>query len=325
MKCTYSVLAILQSICENKVSRTEVNLIIELSQSFAHSYLKYRYNNLNKVLMAEDLTLQELAIDAIAPLFERDETGTFINITKAFNDWVPRIETEEKAVFFLNRIVSKCVGKYIAELLRQSDPFFSKILDSVTYLIEKQNYKKKLIIGTTCIVEHENFKKIGALPDSKFMYDLPIELFSDNNKMMPELFNYIKNKTDKAAAIPLNALVLKLKQIKFSSFNLSDSAANGNEAEIDSVINKALNITISKMQETYLNKGKLDENETEGIKKAIENIVYDMRDGGINPGLHKYFLEQFLELTFEDYASRYQNIFEYLFKILKKEIADQLK
>jgi hypothetical protein len=79
------------------------------------------------------------------------------------------------------------------------------------------------------------------------------------------------------------------------------------------------------MQETYVNKGKLEKNEADRIKKAIESIVFDMRDGGINLGLHKYFLEIFTELTFEDYRDRYQNIFEYLFKVLKKEIAEQLK
>jgi len=192
MKSTYSVLAIFKSISENKSSRSEVNHLIELSQSYAYSYLKYRYKNLSKILMSEDVTLQELAIDAIAPLYERDETGTFIKITKSFNEWEPSIDSEEKAVFFLNRIVSKSTEKYASELLRQSDPFFSKILDSINYIIEKENYKKKQILGTTYIVEDENVKKIAALPDCQFMYELPIEMFSDNNRMLPELFNYLK-------------------------------------------------------------------------------------------------------------------------------------
>lgn len=79
------------------------------------------------------------------------------------------------------------------------------------------------------------------------------------------------------------------------------------------------------MYESYVNKNKIDKNEADRIKKALGSIVYDMRDGGINPGLHKYFLEQFPELTFNDYENKYQNIFEYLFKVLKKEIAEQLK
>lgn len=324
MKTAYSVLEILTSVCGNKPSRSEVNHLIELSQSYAYSYFKYRYKNLSKILMAEDVTLQELAIDAIAPLFERNESGELVKIIKAFNNWTPKIETEEQSVFFLNRLVAKNAEKYASELLRQSDPFFSKILDSINYLIEKQNFKKKLIVGTTYIVEGENFKKIGSLPDSKFIYELPVELFSNNNKIIIELFDYLKNKTNKAAAIPLNALVIKLKQIKSSSINLSDSTSNGNEAETDSILKRALDITFTKMQETYVNKGKLEESEADGIKKAIESIVFDMRDGGINPGLHKYFLVKFTNLTFEDYRDRYQNIFEYLFKVLKKEIVDQL-
>lgn len=126
MKTAYSVLAILKSICENKASRYEVNHLIELSQSFAYSYIKYRYKNLNKVLMAEDLTLQELAIDSIAPLFERDESGLFIKLIKAFNEWEPKIESEDQATFFLNRVTAKSTEKYVSELLRQSDPFFFK-------------------------------------------------------------------------------------------------------------------------------------------------------------------------------------------------------
>lgn len=325
MKTAYSVLAILKSICENKASRTKVNHLIELTHSFTYSYLKYRYKNLNKVLMAEDLTLQELAIDSIAPLFERDEAGSFIKLIKAFNEWEPKIESEDQATFFLNRVTAKSTEKYVSELLRQSDPFFSKILDSINYLIEKHNFKKKLIIGTTYIVEDEDFKKIGSLPDSKFISELPIELFRHNNEILMRVFSYIKTNSDRSPAIPLNSLVLKIKHIKAETYDLSDTSTNGNGSEIDSILKKALDIAFTKMQETYVNKGKLEESEADRIKKAIESIVYDMRDGGINPGLHKYLMEKIPNLTFENYEIRYQNIFEYLYKILKKEIINQLQ
>ena len=106
-------------------------------------------------------------------------------------------------------------------MLRQSDPFFSRILDSITYLIEKQNYKKKRIFGTTYIVEDADVKKIGSLPDSKFMNELPIHLFS-NNDILSELFKYLKTSTDRTPAIPLNALVMKLKQVKSAGFIFSE-------------------------------------------------------------------------------------------------------
>lgn len=323
MKAEYSVLHILNSICDRKVSRIEINFLIELAQKFAFTYLKYRYKNLSKVLLAEDVTLQELSTDAIAPLFERDEAGVFIKIQSAFENWQPPIETEEAALFFLNRIVAKSTEKSVSEILRQSDPFFSKILDSVNYIIEKQDYKKKQILGTTYIVKTEDIKRLGSLPDSKFISELPAEIFFDVNKMLPAIFEYIEN-SDRTVAIPLNALVTRIKQIRYLGFDFSESAVNGNEIEIESITKKAIDITINKMEESYLQKKKINLKEAQSIKKAIESIIYDMRDGGINPGLHKYLMEQIPEMNFEDYEIRYQNIFEYLFKILKKEIANQL-
>ena len=139
-----------------------------------------------------------------------------------------------------------------------------------------------------------------------------------------KIFDYIKSSSDKTPAIPLNALVMKIKQVRAANFVFIESVSIGNESEIDTIVNRALDAAFTKMQDSYINKGKLEINEAERIKRAIELIVYDLRDGGINSGLHKYFLEQFPELTFNDYEDRYQNIFEYLFKVLKKKIAEQL-
>ena len=340
MKSTYSVLGILQSICENKTTRPEINYLIEQSYKIAMTYLKYRYKNLSRVFLAEDITLQEMAIDAIASLFERNEAGEFIRIIKAFKDWYPPIGNEETAQFFLNRLVSRSTEKYVSELLRQSDPFFSKILDSITYFIEKNCYQKKRILGTTFILEgirEEGMRSNGIgnkgirnesirnLPDSSFINELPISIFKSNKNVVSEIFDYIRINSDKTPAIPLNALVMKVKSVKAGEFELADSYSNGNESEIESITKKAMDICIEKMQKSYIEKGKVSEIEAERIKEAINKIVFDMRDGGINPGLHKYFLEQFPELNFSDYEAKYQNLFEYLFKILKKEIAEQLK
>lgn len=168
MKSNHILLNTFNNIIFEKVEYFEVNFLIEFSHKISTSYLKHRYKNLGKVLMSEDVTLDELAIDAIAPLFERDENGRFIKLETAFKSWQPPIDTEEKAQFFINKLVAKSVEKYVSELLRDSDPFFSKILDSITYIITKQQIVKTQILGTTYLVEHEERLKFGSLPDSTF-------------------------------------------------------------------------------------------------------------------------------------------------------------
>lgn len=325
MKNSISVLRILHSICEHNCSRSEMNNLIELAYKTAYTYLNRRNKGLSKVLLAEDITLQEMAIDSIAPLFARDEAGDFVKLIKAFENWTPKIDSEETAQFFVNRLIARSVDKYISEILRESDPFFSKILDTITYLIEKVGYRKHNLIGTTYIVENENFMKTGALPDSKFINELPLELFYDNINIISKVFDYIKSNTDKAVAIPLNALVMKIKSVVMSEHRLPESYFNEQGTEVDSILNKALNTCIEKMNVSYVEKNKISEIEADRIRQALINITNDLRDGGINSGLHKYLLEQFPQLNFKDYEEKYQNLFEYLFKILKKEIAEQLK
>jgi len=325
MKKQTFLLNILHSIKNKEVSRSEINNLIERAQNYACTYLKYRYKNLHKVFLAEDVTLDELAIEAIAPLFERDGNGMFVKLKSAFENWKPPIETEEKAQFFLNRMVAKSVEKYVSELLRDSDPFFSKILDSVNYQIEKQGYKKKQILGTIYIIENEDQKRISCLPDNQFINDLPSDFFQEMNSIIPKLLNHIKADTDYEAAIPLNALILRIKKMSASNFSFSDRVEFASGVNLDSMLNEALRNTVEKLRGSYSDNGKLSSAEICGIEKAIRNIAVDIKDGGINPGLHKYFLEQFPLLTFNDYENKYQNIFEYLFKFLKKEIVDQIK
>ncbi len=319
------ILLCLLALHKKQISRSELNHLIELTQSYAFTYLKYRYKNLHKVFMVEDLTLEELAIDAIAPLFERNDNGVFVKLKQGFENWKPPIETEEKALFFLNRMVAKSVEKYVSELLRQSDPFFSKILDSLTYYIEKNGFKKKQILGTTFIVEDDSKVKMGCLPDSQFLSEIHSDLFWDLNTLIPKLFSYIKENTSFESAIPLNALVMRIKMAKTSAVSFSEQTNVGNDIVVESILNSVFNSAIHKLRESYTQKGKLSNDESCRIERAIKNIIQDMRDGGINPGLHKYFLEQFPMLTMKDYENKYQNIFEYLYKFLKKEIMIQLK
>ena len=317
------ILGTLRDVCNQNVNHSKLNQLIELTQSFAFTFLKFRYKNLNRVLLGEDITYEEMAIDAIAPLFERDDSGTLVRIKKAFLKWNPKIETEEQAYFFINSIVAKSTEKYVADLLRDSDPFFSKILDSLNYLVEKQGYIKKQILGTTYIIENKIIK-LGTLPSTQFVYELPLSLFANPQKMLKDIFTYINDNSDNTAAIPLNALTIKLKKIRSFNFEMNELIGFNSEVEIETVISNAIEVAYNKLEDSYLMKNKIDEVESRAIKKALYNISKDLRDGGINPGLHKYLIEEFPSLRFSDYRMKYQYIFEYLFKVLKKEIIRQL-
>jgi hypothetical protein len=322
MKSNYTIYRVLKLMVENNQSNKEANQLIEYTICCAYCYLKYRYKSISHLLMAEDVTIKELAIDAIAPLFQRNEQGYFIKIIKSFNNWEPTIETEEGAMFFMNKLAAKCAEKYISELLRQSDPLFSKIIDSIIYLIEKHHYKKKQLFGTTYIIQNDDVN-IGNLPDADFIYSLPQDLFYNKNSMLLRIFDYILENSNKAAAIPLNVLVLRIKSIGSIEYNIGYNTPD-NYTEVESMIDLAFVKVIYKLKEIYLNKNKINNDDFIFIKKALECITADMKNGGVNPGLHNYLLSQYPNLSYKEYHAKYQNVFEYLYKLMRQDIASQI-
>jgi hypothetical protein len=115
------------------------------------STLRFNYKRIHKIIDRDELSLDDIAIDSIASLFVRDAEGKFSAITSAFNSWQPPIQTEEEALYFLNKLIQKRVEQHISFLLREFDPFFSKLMDSVNYLIKKNNFKKVNCFGTVYI------------------------------------------------------------------------------------------------------------------------------------------------------------------------------
>ena len=306
-------------------SQQSINKLVEACFKIALNVLRFNYKKVHNIILRDELSLDDVAIDSIASLFLSDENGKFTTITSAFNSWQPPIKTEDDALYFLNKLIQKRVEQHISFILRESDPIFSKIMDSVNYLIKKQDYKKASYLGTIYIINSDHNELGGKnIPIDEFE-KLPPELFIDKINLFSNLFNYISNDIDYSSAIPFNALIYKLKELNIALYKVSESTEEQSETfEINTVINLAVENTFKKLNETYLTKGKLSEEEVKIFRRTIKDMAEDLKDGGVNPGLYKYLSVHFDGLTEECYKQKYHNILEYLSKLLKQNIADQL-
>ena len=314
------------SLLLNPNSRLAVNELVELCYKVALSYICFNYRKVQNVISREDISTEDLAIDSIASLFEKDSASGEYNLINSFKFWKPSIETEEEAIFFLNKIVARRVEQHISMLLRESDPVFSKILDSINYLIKKHSFAKRHYLGRTYIlpdIQTEIFNKV--IPVEEFE-SISSKVFLDNKNVLKKVFTYLSSSTDFAPAIPLNALILKLKQLNISLYNLNESSTQSDKLiEANSIVERALNETFQKLHHSYIDNGKLSEEEAENFRNTLKDMANDLQDGGLNPGLYKYLSIYQPELTEEVYKIKYHNILEYLLKILKQNIAKELE
>lgn len=277
-------------------------------------------------MLREDITIQELAIDSIAELFVKDENVGLNSLLQCFLVWQPQIKTEEDALFFLNKIVAGRVEQYIFKLLKEEDPVFSKLLDSVNYIIKQNGYYKIHFLGKAFIAETvlDSFTK--EFITSEEFEKLPSNLFLQKKFLLKSLFNYMRLETNFNPAIPLNDLVYMLKHINFSDYLIIDSDSSlSNKLEIDELVNIGFSVASEKLSSTYVAKGKLDHEEKIALETALKEMAIDLCNGGISPGLYGYLSPHIPNLSEENYKEKYHNILEYLIKVMKSKIAETLK
>ena len=316
----------LQKLCDKVYRQGELNEFVEQIINVAQTYVVLRYNRVKYINNLTFDSPKDIAIDAIAPLFQTINDENIFVLTDEIRKWVPPIETEKDAFFFINKVISRRIDQHISFLLRESDPFFSKLLDSVNYLIRTQGFYKSVYLGKTFILENEdsiNDKTISADEFEK----LPLNLFLDRKKILLSIFNYLNSETKFFPAIPLNELIKRMKEINLSGFLLIDAAESHNlkEIEIDEIIKRSLGFIKQKINETYVKKGKLSTEEGDVFIKTLTDMAYDLRNGGINPGLYEYYSKYSPELSKEEFLYKYNNILEYVLRLLKEKIAEETR
>ncbi len=319
-----NLLPILKNLRDQSINQKEINFLVEKSYKISIQYLRIYQTKLSKILKQNDLTLNDIAIDAIAPLFQRDKNNVFFVIKKSFNNWTPPVLTEEDASYFFCKIITKNAEQHISKLLKNSDPFFAKILDSINYFLRKEQYCKINYLGHVYIVETDIDKIPANIIDNEQFEKLPASLFIEQKTLLNNLFNYLRKETNFYPAIPLNQLVQKIKNLKVSISHIEEYTSGiVKTLEINEKVNKGLKSAKELLISTYLNKNKLNKNETKNFEKALMDISQDLKDGGINPGLYSYLDRYFVDLSRDYYDKNYHNIMEYLIRVMKRTIADE--
>lgn len=305
--------------------QSRFNSVIEKSYRIALKYLHFNRLRILRILDKEDLTVQELAIDCIASLFVKGNDSELISIRQTFYNWQPPITTEEDCIYFLNKVVASRVEQHLYKLFKEEDPFFSKLLDSINYLIRKNGYHKNHFLGKTFIVEDstDEFEK-SFITSDKFE-SLPTSLFENKKTLLADLMNHLKTETNFNAAIPFNDLIYRLKHINFSDFLITESTSSTiNKMEVSQIVDVGFSFASEKLLTTYFEKGKLNADEKNAFQSALKEMSSDLCDGGLNPGLYAYLAPHILGLNEVEYKSKYHNILEYLLRVMKSKIAEEL-
>ena len=311
-------LEIVEYIKSDKPTQEELNKVIEHCFKTARFFIRLNMGKIAELSSVEDLNIDDLAIDSISGLFVRNEKKGVLNIKSSMNSWKDKIMSDKDAYFFLYKIVEMSVNQYINKILKEHNPLFSKLLDSINYQIKMGGYKKVRNVGKMFVVENDKNKKTHYLTDD----ELEILLQAHDQESYSYILKFIFSNTEdyENPAIPINQLVYILTRkinnsIDWKSFNHSHTSS---AVHVDHIIELALAKISNDITKYYVIKDRLNIKEGDNLLKTIQYLSEEMRGGIKINGIGKYFLHLHPEITEEYYKERYHNILEYLVKKFRR-------
>ncbi len=323
-----SILSYLGKIYSGKLERAELRKIIEISHNIALIYLEKKYYRYKSYFSNYGKFFSDIAIDSITPLYVKKNSLDLNLVKKTMSKWNKEINSEEDAAFFLYNLIWKRVDQTVVAILHELDPLYGSILNSIMYYVKNNGYKKIYYFGHSYIVEAGNDIIKGTIIAESEFNNLPAKLINNKiNTAINNVFDFLKNNTEHFPAIPLNYLVVRIKQLYLNNNNTDGIIEDYHDSRlfVDQVISDSLGKVNSIIDNRYVTKNKLSAIEGDIFKKVLVNIANDLKGGSISPGLDDYLKPYFIESTNNDLKIKYHNILDYLLRLLKKYIAGALK
>lgn len=322
---TMDLLPVFDTLLLGKLGQKENNVFVEYCYKLALGYAKHRLNKNPNLYYNAEISAGDLAVDAVADLFSSSSENPFSHIVSSFKNWSPEITTEDEAAFFINSLVMRKVNQQYQAALSYYDPFYAKILHSVDHLVKKETLVKDYYLGV-CFICKEKIKDIhGQFIDEDSFASLPVQLFKQRKTMLQNVLVFLEEETEFFPAIPLHTLIQKIKHINLDPYLFKEYEEETVSFSADEMINLSFAKTVEKLEKAYIAKGKVTEEVAGIFKRSFKEMGEDLKDGGLKPNLFYYVEQSSTELSKEEFHAKYHNIYEYLTKLFKQNIAEELK
>jgi hypothetical protein len=308
----------LEKLKTGEESNEELSLVFQAAFNIVSVYLKKNKSKFGFLNNREDYNLNDAVMEIITPLFLNRNERKYYKLITAYEKWEPPVKSNGDALFFLHQLIFIRTEHYLSKALEKVDPLYSIILKDVNLKIIQSGYYKIRYLGQSFVSESESIDAGKNIINDDWFDQLHPDIFVKDN-FLSELFDYLKYESHFAPAIPLNTLVLKLKRLNLPFYTEIRSEMVIEESfYTEEVVLKSLDVSLSKLVRSYVSKNKLTDIEADLFTKALKEISYDLRDGGINIGLYEYFKKYNPVLSRQEYKLKYDNILEYLVKLMKQ-------
>jgi hypothetical protein len=329
---------LLHKVLSGDASISETNLIVRHAHHFALVRLKQLLASGALHLHSFPVTLESTAIDCIAELFERDSEGVFIELEHFFSveHDLSRLTNDDIIAHFRSLVFTK-LKDGIFRLYRENDPVLSKILRNLKIAVDK-NSNISLIerLGITYLIFSKNNAANIHLPE--YPLDLLEKEVAKHYRQGESSGNFLsvvstifaeQDHYRRMYSLIDCAVVLKRVSASYKIPMEEIFAAEDGflMQDIHSVVERTLIQIQRDLRKRYVESGKITDDVFKKYFSAISEMIIDafVRSDGSEKSYDEYLQYHIKSLTYDEYRKNHRVQFEYMTKLAKKAVREQLK
>lgn len=328
---------LLKALLSDSPAPGQIKAFADLCHRMALAYLgkKAKGGHLNPSFFG--LSLEDLAFDCIAALFERGPKGRFTQLEGYFQD--PHHKSDEQLLARTRRLVFSAVEQELFSHYGEMDPGLSKLIRNLKRAAKQH---ERLFLerpdGELWIVCKDEQKEANDQPlmPGEFL-EKRLMPYLEQNITAPQVLEAFETVIlpqrlyRKALPVTLLAQSVRAGLAKLKEEARASSAANEYHAdrlqpeEIRQMIQASVKATQKAKRPSYVGKGKVDPSTYGHYFQAIEELLTDRFVGPQNAETFYEHLNNQLSLSKQAYQQKHRTRLEYLVQLTRQQFLEMAR
>lgn len=329
----------IRGVISSTPDRASVIALVESSRKLALSYLikKSRSNSLS--VAAFGLSIEDLALDCIAELFERDSEGAFPVMQTYFGERIADDATEADLKIALRRLVFSKVNENLFRRYHETDTNLSKIIRNLKDAakvddrldIAKHKGEKWIVVSVEADASNEDrlFGPLAPIEILESFFTSELHEHPLVRDLARRLVAFVDHYPQYANGYPIVAAALALRSAYVRTEAVGDDESittpSRSTMDIEDAIGDVTQAVFSEKKASYVGRGKVDET----VYNAYNQTVEDILSAQLLPdvAVHSYqdiLARNLKDLDDDEYQDNHRNILEYLAKVARQELYEYL-
>jgi hypothetical protein len=314
--------------------KSSINELISICRWIAFVYLRRRVKSGKLNLKMFQNSLEDLALDCIADIFQQDEEGNLVQI-KSYFDGFPIDKISEPALnVHIRRLVFTRVNQNIFRLYNEIDPILGKILRNVKLSIQALNhfsiierFGETYILPTMCEpLEHlpmieEDFLESQIRLNTKAKDNIP--------SLLSKFSLYLREQNTHSRLISIISVGKIIRSIYLAANETQDSYSDSHFVISDAgrIIDEVCSQLMNNLEEKYVTKKKIDSESFKNYFEVIKNNLYQiiLQQDGEPFSFYDRLHILMPKMSKENYKHYHRAKIEYLAKVAYRETVKKLR